>query len=137
VSHFTVRLFSPLNSNPAADLWLSLTFAPEKLINAWRGTPTKWYPIPIAVGALLLVAIRYRKKSIQVQKEVQVDKDGREVIKLRGPWQVCVLLQCSLKLRTPECTQFGGLPSSLVAPAISSHEKKRFLYRPHCIAAKN
>jgi hypothetical protein len=66
--------------------------APDKLVNAWKGTPTKWYPIPIAVGALLLVAIRYRKKSIRAQKEVQVDKDGREVIKLRGPWQVCVLL---------------------------------------------
>jgi hypothetical protein len=58
-----------------------------KLINAWTKTPTKWYPLPLAVGALLLVVIQYRKKTKR-SKEVHVDEDGMEVIKLKGPWQV-------------------------------------------------
>lgn len=67
---------------PLADRFL------EKLINAWTQTPTKWYPLPLAVGALLLVAIQYRKKSKRARKEVDVDEDGMEVIKLKGPWAV-------------------------------------------------
>ncbi|KAG6828988.1 hypothetical protein H0H92_006060 [Tricholoma furcatifolium] len=63
----------------------------RKLINAWTETPTKWYPIPIAVGALLLVAIQYRRKLRKAKKEVEVDDDGMEVIRLKGPWQVHVI----------------------------------------------
>jgi hypothetical protein len=61
---------------------------PGRLINAWTGTPTKWYPLPLAVGALLLVAIQYRKKVKRAQKEVQLDENGMEIIKLKGPWHV-------------------------------------------------
>ncbi|KAJ7621096.1 phosphatidylserine decarboxylase 1 [Roridomyces roridus] len=60
----------------------------RKLMHAWTETPVKWYPIPVAVGALLLVAIQYRKRS---RKEVHVDEDGNEIIKLKGPWQIHVL----------------------------------------------
>ncbi|KAJ7658943.1 phosphatidylserine decarboxylase 1 [Mycena rosella] len=60
----------------------------RKIIKAWTETPTTWYPIPIAVGALVLVAIQYRKKT---RKEVHVDEDGNEIIKLKGPWQIHVL----------------------------------------------
>ncbi|KAF5373031.1 hypothetical protein D9758_001643 [Tetrapyrgos nigripes] len=63
----------------------------RKLINAWTQTPTKWYPLPIAVGAILLVVIQYRKKRKHAGKEVELDEDGIEVIKLKGPWQVHVL----------------------------------------------
>ncbi|KAL0067102.1 phosphatidylserine decarboxylase 1 [Marasmius tenuissimus] len=63
----------------------------RKLVNAWTQTPVVWYPIPIAVGAILLVAIQYRKRSKRASKEVQVDEDGNEIIKLKGPWQVHVL----------------------------------------------
>ncbi|KAF8060782.1 phosphatidylserine decarboxylase 1 [Lyophyllum atratum] len=63
----------------------------RKLINAWTETPTKWYPLPLAVGALLLVAIQYRKKARQASKEVLVDEHGNEVIRLKGPWQVHVI----------------------------------------------
>lgn len=59
-----------------------------KLVNAWTETPTKWYPLPLAVGALLLVAIQYRRKMAKAQKEVQVNEDGLEIIKLKGPWHV-------------------------------------------------
>lgn len=61
---------------------------PGRLINAWTETPTKWYPLPLAVGALLLVAIQYRKKVRRAQKEVQLDENGMEIIKLKGPWHV-------------------------------------------------
>ncbi|KAF5312212.1 hypothetical protein D9619_003687 [Psilocybe cf. subviscida] len=63
----------------------------RKLVNAWQETPTKWYPLPLAVGALLLVAIQYRKKSRRAQKEVELNEDGLEVIKLKGPWHVHVI----------------------------------------------
>ncbi|KAH7909750.1 phosphatidylserine decarboxylase-domain-containing protein [Hygrophoropsis aurantiaca] len=62
----------------------------RKLLTAWTETPTKWYPLPLAVGALLLVAIQYRKKA-KTEKEVHVDSEGHEVIKLKGPWQVHVI----------------------------------------------
>ena len=55
-------------------------------MNAWTETPTKWYPLPIAVGAMVLVYVQYRRK--RRSKEVQVDENGMEVIKLKGPWQV-------------------------------------------------
>ena len=46
----------------------------------------KWNPLPWFVGALLLVVIQYRRYN--AEKEVHVDEDGHEVIKLKGPWQV-------------------------------------------------
>ena len=58
-----------------------------RLAKAWSETPTKWYPLPIAVGALLLIVMQYRKR--MPPKEVHVDEEGREVVRLKGPWQVC------------------------------------------------
>jgi hypothetical protein len=58
----------------------------ERLSSAWRHTPMKWNPLPWFVGALLLVLIQYRRH--RSEKEVYVDEDGYEVIKLKGPWQV-------------------------------------------------
>ncbi|KAI6146855.1 phosphatidylserine decarboxylase-domain-containing protein [Pisolithus tinctorius] len=59
----------------------------KQFVSAWTRTPTKWYPLPLAVGALLLVMIQYRKKVARAEREV----DGHEVIRLRDPWQVHVL----------------------------------------------
>lgn len=59
-------------------------------MNAWTQTPTKWYPLPIAVGALLLVVIQYRRRL--GEKEVYVDDEGHEVVKLKGPWAVGAVL---------------------------------------------
>jgi len=69
-----------------------LTFVsfPEQFVAAWTRTPTKWYPLPLAVGALLLVMIQYRKKAARAEREVDVDEEGHEVIKLKGPWQVSI-----------------------------------------------
>ncbi|KAF9067831.1 phosphatidylserine decarboxylase-domain-containing protein [Rhodocollybia butyracea] len=64
----------------------------RRVINAWTQTPTKWYPIPIAVGAILLVVVQYRRKRrADSAPQVDVNQDGVEVIKLKGPWQVHVL----------------------------------------------
>ncbi|KAI0638905.1 phosphatidylserine decarboxylase [Trametes polyzona] len=61
----------------------------RRLIDAWRNTPTKWYPLPVAAGALLLIVIQYRRKS--ATKEVVLDEDGHEVVRLKGPWHVHVI----------------------------------------------
>ncbi|KAI0286418.1 phosphatidylserine decarboxylase-domain-containing protein [Russula brevipes] len=61
----------------------------ERLSSAWRHTPMKWNPLPWFVGALLLVLIQYRRH--RSEKEVHVDEDGYEVIKLKGPWHVHIL----------------------------------------------
>ncbi|KAI6105112.1 phosphatidylserine decarboxylase-domain-containing protein [Pisolithus croceorrhizus] len=63
----------------------------KQFVSAWTRTPTKWYPLPLAVGALLLVMIQYRKKVARAEREVDVDEEGHEVIRLKGPWQVHVL----------------------------------------------
>ncbi|KAL1738072.1 phosphatidylserine decarboxylase-domain-containing protein, partial [Schizophyllum fasciatum] len=89
-----------------------LTPASGKLIRAWTQTPTKWYPIPIAVGALLLVVIQYRKNSRRRNPEVVVDQDGVEVVKLKGPWQVHVM--GALPLRN--LSRLWGYMNSLQLP---------------------
>ncbi|KAG6334912.1 hypothetical protein ID866_4173 [Astraeus odoratus] len=63
----------------------------KQFVSAWTRTPTKWYPLPLAVGALLLVMMQYRKQAARAEREVDVDEDGHEVIKLKGPWHVHVL----------------------------------------------
>ena len=63
----------------------------ERVADAWRSTPTKWYPLPWFVGACLLVFLQYRRNS-KAAKEVEVGEDGEHVVKLRGPWQVSCLL---------------------------------------------
>lgn len=67
---------------PASRMFVST----ERLSSAWRHTPMKWNPLAWFVGALLLVLIQYRRH--RLDKEVHVDEDGQEVIKLKGPWQV-------------------------------------------------
>ncbi|PFH46493.1 hypothetical protein AMATHDRAFT_69742 [Amanita thiersii Skay4041] len=84
----------------------------RKLINAWTETPTKWYPLPLAVGALLLVALQYRKKVRRAQKEVMLDENGVEVVKLKGPWHVHVL--GALPLRN--MSRLWGYVNSLELP---------------------
>ncbi|KAF9042242.1 phosphatidylserine decarboxylase-domain-containing protein [Panaeolus papilionaceus] len=83
----------------------------RKLVNAWSETPTKWYPLPLAVGALLLVAIQYHKKNKRA-KEVDVNEDGLEVIKLKGPWHVHVI--GALPLRN--MSRLWGYVNSLELP---------------------
>ncbi|EIM91883.1 phosphatidylserine decarboxylase [Stereum hirsutum FP-91666 SS1] len=62
----------------------------ERASEAWRRTPTKWYPLPWFVGAMLLVLVQWRR-TVRKEAEVHVDGDGHEVVRLRGPWQVHIL----------------------------------------------
>lgn len=71
------------------------SFPIEKVAQAWS-TPTKWYPIPIALGALVLLAVQYRK---QARGEIEVETQGPEGAVIRksgdrvdGPWQVCIAI---------------------------------------------
>jgi len=58
------------------------------LVNAWYGTPTKWYPLPLGVGALLLVGLQWRKRKNDDDKKEVTLEHGEEVVRLKGPWQV-------------------------------------------------
>ncbi|PPQ69457.1 hypothetical protein CVT26_002867 [Gymnopilus dilepis] len=84
----------------------------RRLINAWKDTPTKWYPLPLAVGALLLVVIQYRKKVKRARQEVELNDEGMEVIKLKGPWHVHVI--GALPLRN--LSRLWGYVNSLELP---------------------
>ncbi|PPQ65607.1 hypothetical protein CVT24_011816 [Panaeolus cyanescens] len=86
-------------------------FLVGKIMTAWSETPTKWYPLPLAVGALLLVALQYHKKSKRA-REVDVNEDGLEVIKLKGPWHVHVI--GALPLRN--MSRLWGYVNSLELP---------------------
>ncbi|KAI0762502.1 phosphatidylserine decarboxylase [Fomes fomentarius] len=82
----------------------------RRLVEAWQNTPTKWYPLPVAAGALLLIVLQYRKRS--TAREVVVDEHGHEVIRLKGPWHVHVI--GALPLRN--MSRFWGYLNSLELP---------------------
>ncbi|KAH6903446.1 phosphatidylserine decarboxylase 1 [Coprinopsis sp. MPI-PUGE-AT-0042] len=84
----------------------------RKVISAWQETPTKWYPLPLAVGALLLVAIQYRRKARKTETIAQLDEEGREIVRLKGPWHVHVI--GALPLRN--MSRLWGYVNSLELP---------------------
>ncbi|GHJ85757.1 hypothetical protein NliqN6_2159 [Naganishia liquefaciens] len=94
----------------------------NRMASAWKDTPTKWYPIPIALGAVVLLAVQYRKtrsaspqvSSVGDRIEVMGDGEhGAEVqVKSSGPWQVRVL--GALPLRS--LSQLWGYLNGLVLP---------------------
>src|SRR6266850_5683 len=81
---FSPFALHPRFSPPASRMFVST----ERLSSAWRHTPMKWNPLPWFVGALLLILIQYRRH--RSEKEVHVDEDGYEVVRLKGPLQVGV-----------------------------------------------
>ncbi|KAG8858387.1 phosphatidylserine decarboxylase 1 [Tulasnella sp. 330] len=71
-------------------------FLYSRAAEAWYNTPTKWYPLPVGVGALLLGAIQYKKRYLSNQAQQQIDdEDDHEIYqeraRLQRPWQVHVL----------------------------------------------
>ncbi|KZO99774.1 phosphatidylserine decarboxylase [Calocera viscosa TUFC12733] len=84
----------------------------QRLSHAWTSTPTRWYPLPLAVGALLLVAMTLKKEYYRAREaEVVMGEDG-EMVRLQGPWQVHVL--GALPLR--QLSRLWGLFNSLELP---------------------
>lgn len=94
-----------------------------KVKRAWR-TPTKWFPIPIALGALVLVAVQYRKQ--RKEPEVVSQREGGAVLKpsIDGPWQV------SDPSRSYDC---GVLRSLLSPPSLPPYQLVHRHHHP-CIA---
>ncbi|KAF9221233.1 phosphatidylserine decarboxylase [Gyrodon lividus] len=88
----------------------------RKLVSAWTQTPTKWYPLPLAVGALLLVMIQYHKKMARAEKEVHVDEEGHEVIKLKGPWQASAYVHVIGALPLRNMSRVWGYMNSFELP---------------------
>jgi hypothetical protein len=77
--------------------WLSDSTNPStaRLSHAWNSTPTKWYPIPIALGAAVLLAVQYKRspfafgaKEDQAVVESEGEGGARVKMKSSGPWQV-------------------------------------------------
>lgn len=62
----------------------------RRLANAWYDTPTKWYPLHIGVGSLLLVSLHWRKRRQQALEDAEAGDDNAPV-RLKGPWQVHAL----------------------------------------------
>jgi hypothetical protein len=99
-AHRTVRVLGPataLSYVPTRRLSApSYEAALERLASAWNDTPTKWYPLPLGAGAVLLLGMHIRKswtgsamgEGDTLGKEVHVDENGREIVRLKGPWQV-------------------------------------------------
>ncbi|MCO5573347.1 hypothetical protein L7F22_027116 [Adiantum nelumboides] len=69
----------------------------DRNIFDWRTTPTKWYPIPVLLGAFVLIGIQARRNYVQDKKALEnggrtrggkiVDENGH-VVTMQGPWTV-------------------------------------------------
>ncbi|KAJ9480201.1 Phosphatidylserine decarboxylase proenzyme 1, mitochondrial [Pseudozyma hubeiensis] len=67
----------------------------QKLSRSWSDTPIKWYPIPILLGAVVLVGVQARRNYVAEQNGKGVgtkivDENG-QVVKMQGPWTVYVI----------------------------------------------
>lgn len=84
---------------PPNELTASLQRPTARLRKRWSSTPVKWSPIPLSLGAAVLVALSFYK-----QQQATSSSDGRAVpenqIKVQGPWQV----SCALFLYCTECS---------------------------------
>lgn len=65
-------------------------YSPERVVNAWKETPVKWYPIPALLGAVVLVGIKARRDYVSDRNGSRgkvVDENG-QVVTASGPWTV-------------------------------------------------
>ncbi|KAH7335323.1 phosphatidylserine decarboxylase-domain-containing protein [Rhizoctonia solani] len=72
----------------------------RRLRDAWRNTPTKWYPLPVGVGAVLLAVIHYRRQhtlATGVGDPGIVYTGAGDAVRISGPWQVHVLAALPLR----------------------------------------
>ena len=64
-----------------------------RLVNAWYDTPTKWYPLHIGVGSLLLVSLHWRKRRQQALEDAEAAQNDQPSVRIKGPWQVSIHLR--------------------------------------------
>ncbi|KAK4056992.1 phosphatidylserine decarboxylase 1 [Microbotryomycetes sp. JL221] len=62
----------------------------QRLRQRWNSTETKWYPIPVSLGAAVLVGVSYYKQR-RLDKQKQADGNNNNQIRVSGPWQVHVI----------------------------------------------
>ena len=87
--HLRQRGLSEVSSLLCPARLLELKFSSERIAEAWA-TPTKWYPIPVALGALVLLGVQYTKQtrdSLEVERHTEQGAVVRSR-KVDGPWQV-------------------------------------------------
>ena len=58
--------------------------SPARLKKRWKETPTKWSPIPVSLGAAVLVVLTLYKQASDKGKEPM----GEGSVHVQGPWQV-------------------------------------------------
>ncbi|KAF8705175.1 Phosphatidylserine decarboxylase proenzyme 3, partial [Rhizoctonia solani] len=75
-----------------------------RIRDAWRNTPTKWYPLPVGVGAVLLAVIHYRRQHTGAAGVFATTGDtgvvytgAGDAVRISGPWQVHVLAALPLR----------------------------------------
>ncbi|GAA5944271.1 phosphatidylserine decarboxylase 1 [Sporobolomyces koalae] len=66
----------------------------SRLRQRWQETPVKWSPIPVSLGAAVLVVLTFYKQASEKGKEPYPEGS----VKVQGPWQVHVI--GALPLRT-------------------------------------
>ena len=129
--HTSRSIVSP-HSSPILPLLVLTSLPPERLVDAWQNTPTKWYPLPIAAGALLLVVLQYRKKS--TSREVVVNEDGQEIVRLKGPWHVRPLLRPHRRAcNAPSAGQPGTYKQHLILASGTCHRRATFEEHVACM----
>ncbi|KAG9127435.1 phosphatidylserine decarboxylase 1 [Ceratobasidium sp. 392] len=74
----------------------------RRLRDAWKNTPTKWYPLPVGVGAVLLAVIHYRRQHSGMLQTGMGDPGlvytgAGDAVRVSGPWQVHVLAALPLR----------------------------------------
>ncbi|CUA78175.1 phosphatidylserine decarboxylase [Rhizoctonia solani] len=72
----------------------------RRLRDAWQNTPTKWYPLPIGVGAVLLAVIHYRHQHTLAANAPEpgvLYTGAGDAVRISGPWQVHVLAALPLR----------------------------------------
>lgn len=76
---FIERPRSPLSMRA-----LTHVLFPARLKKRWKETPTKWSPIPVSLGAAVLVVLTLYKQASDKGKEPM----GEGSVHVQGPWQV-------------------------------------------------
>ncbi|GAA5824974.1 hypothetical protein JCM3770_001415 [Rhodotorula araucariae] len=80
----------------------------SRLRKRWNSTPTKWSPIPVSLGAAVLVVLTLYKQASDKGKEPLPDGG----VRVQGPWQVHVL--GALPLRS--VSRLYGMVNSVELP---------------------
>ncbi|GAA5996380.1 hypothetical protein JCM5350_005119 [Sporobolomyces pararoseus] len=80
----------------------------SRLRQRWQETPVKWAPIPVSLGAAVLVVLTFYKQASEKGKEPYPEGS----VKVEGPWQVHVI--GALPLRS--ISRLYGLVNSYTLP---------------------